>query len=157
MWGNLVRRPFLFGVIFSFVLFGALRADAGERDGNVAPADISWQVLADYEKAIIDRMAADFFERSLRLSQSRQIEAATQAIYRNLRPIEKTRFRAERRLAWRNMSDRQRQALRGVTRPSFNNLAETQKLPFRRNAVDVLSASGAINPRALAAALRLEI
>lgn len=152
-----MRRPVLFGVIFSLVLFGSLRANAGEPGENAAPVDISWQVLADYEKAIIDRMAADFFEKSLRLSQSRQIEAATPAIYRSMPPQEQARFRAERRLLWRNMADRQHQALRGVTRPEFDNLAEIQKLPFRRNAVSVLSASGAINAQALTAALRLEI
>ena len=139
------------------VLFGSLRANAGERGESAAPSDISWQVLADYEKAIIDQMAADFFENSLRLSQSREIEAATPAIYRSMAPKEQARFRAERRLLWRDMSDRQHRALRGVTRPDFDNLAEIQKLPFRQNAVNVLSASGAINAKALTAALRLEI
>lgn len=152
-----MRRPLLFGVIFSLVLFGSLRANAGEADRISAPADISWHVLADYEKAIIDQMAAAFFEKSLRLAQSRQIEAATPAIYRSLAPQDQARFRAERRLMWRNMSDRQRRNLRGVIRPEFDNLTETQKLPFRQNAVSQLSASGAINTTALTAALKQEI
>ncbi len=144
------------------MLFGSLRVNAGEPVARALPAaiswtDISWHVLADYEKAIIDQMASDFFEKSLRLSQSREIEAVTPAIYRSLAPADRARFRAERRLAWRDMSDGQRQALRGVTRPSYDNLAEVQKLPFRRNAVSVLSASGAIDPKALNAALKREI
>lgn len=157
MWGISVRRPLLFGVIFSLVLFGSLRANAGEPGERAHPADISWHALADYEKAIIDRMAADFFEKSLRLSQTRQIEAATPAIYRSLSPHGQAQFRAERRRLWRNMPDRRRQALRGVTRPDFDNLAEIQKLPFRQNAVNLLNASGAINANALTAALRREI
>ena len=152
-----MRRPFLFGVIFSLVLFGSLRVNAGEPGESAARFDISWHVLADYEKAIIDQMAADFFEKSLRLSQTRQIEATTPAIYRSLARHDQARFRAERRLLWRKMSDRKRQALRGVTRPDFDNLAEIQKLPFRQNAVRLLSASGAINATALTAALRHEI
>lgn len=157
MWGIWVRRPLLFGVIFSLVLFGSLRANAGEPGESAGRVDISWQVLADYEKVIIDQMAADFFEKSLRLSQTRQIEAATPAIYLSLPPHDQAQFRAERRRVWRKKSDRQRQALRGVTRPDFDNLAEIQKLPFRRNAVKLLSASGAINANALTAALRREI
>lgn len=139
------------------VLFGSLRAKAGEPGESAAPFDISWHVLADYEKAIIDQMAADFFEKSMRLSQTRRIEATTPAIYLSLAPHDQAQFRAERRRAWGNMSDRQRQALRGVTRPDFDNLAEIQKLPFRQNAVKLLNASGAINANALTAALRREI
>ena len=141
---------------FSFALFGSLKANAA---GPEPPsrADVSWHVLADYERAIIDKMAADFFEKSLRLAQSRRIEAETPAIYRGLSASAKTEFREFRRQQWRAMTDERQQALRNVKWPAFENLSEDQKLPFRQNAVSVLSINGAIDSNALKSALRSEI
>lgn len=157
----MLRRPFLFGVIFSFVFFGSLHAEAGDAASApariYAAADLTWQALADDEKAIIDRMAADFFEASLRLSQSRLIEAHTGKIYRSLTPADRAYFREERRRAWKKMTAAQRLALRGVKRPKFSNLAEPQKQPFRRYALDILGAEGAINQQALADVLAQDI
>ena len=140
---------------FSVALFGSLRAAAQDR--GAPPTDVSWQVLEDYERAIIDKMAADFFEKSLRLAQSRRIEAETTVSYLALSEREKYEFREYRRRQWRAMSEEKRHLLRNVKRPAFDNLAEEQKTPFRQNAVRVLTESGAIDPTALKSALKSEI
>ena len=41
--------------------------------------DARWEALAPGERAMVDRLAADFYESDLRLAQSRQIEARAYA------------------------------------------------------------------------------
>ena len=91
------------------------------------------------ELRLADRMAADFFENSLRLSQSRRIEAETLQHYLSLSPQEREVFRAERRRFYRSLTPEQRLALRNVKVPAYNNLAEHQKERFREAAVSALS------------------
>lgn len=90
---------------------------------------------------MVDRLAADFFERALRLSQSRRIEAATAELYLAGSPEHRFHFRQERRRHWRAMPDHERAALRGVKWPHYSNLAETQKSPFRQRALETLGAA----------------
>lgn len=102
--------------------------------------DPRWDALSESERSLIDRLAADFYESSLRAAQAEAIETRTGELYRNASPAARASFRAERRAAWRRMSEPQRNALRGVKRPAYHNLAETQKTPFRRHALDQLGA-----------------
>jgi len=152
-----LRRPFLFGAIFGLTLFSSLRAGAGEPLRPTSTPNLSWHVLASDEKAVVDRLAADFFSQSLRLSQSRKIEALTAEIYLSQSDQGRARFREERRRLWRAMPENQRRALRSVKRPQYFNLSEAQKRPFRKRAFETLNASGAVNTKALTAALRKEI
>lgn len=99
--------------------------------------------------AIIDLMAADFYENSLRLAQTFKIEAQTAADYQYLPEDQRQLFRSKRRDIWRALSDEQRQTLRGVKRPQFLNLSENQKDPFRKIAFDRLT--GAPRPETVQA------
>ena len=83
---------------------------------------------------LIDRVAADFYKKDLRASQSRNIEAATADIYIGLDAEARARFRDERRARWREMGDDARSVLRAAKTPQFENLTESQKAPFRRAA-----------------------
>ena len=129
--GVQLRRPFLFGAVFSVAFFGSFQASA-QSEADALPAD---------QLALVDRMAADFYESDLRLSQSRQIEASTASIYREMPSEDKASFRDERRDDWRAMSDEQRNALRGVKTPNYDNLADSQKAPFREIAREQLAPS----------------
>jgi hypothetical protein len=141
-----VQRPFLFSAVFALALFGSLHADAQEPAKAIAPSPIGWERLAGDQKAIVDRLAADFFKESLRLSQSRRIEAATAQIYLSLDPEHREAFRAERMRLWTEMSEEERKAFHNVKRPEYGNLTETQKLPFRRNALETLGLIGPAAP-----------
>ena len=88
--------------------------------------------------AIVDLMAADFYENTLRRAQSFKIEAQTSLNYRNLPENERQLFRSNRREIWRALTDDQRQTLRGVKHPQYINLSEPQKDPFRKIALDQL-------------------
>lgn len=94
------------------------------------------------EDLIVERMAADFYENNLRLSQSRNIEAATAQIYRGLEAAKQADFRRQRRRQWRAMDEDARRSLRGVETPRYENLTEAQKAPFRRAAAGRLGAGG---------------
>lgn len=134
-------------------LFLSLAPPADAQTG----VDMRWEVLSKSERAIIDRLAAQFYEESLRYAQSSQIEAHTSELYVHATPAERARFREQRRSSWNEMNESQRHALRGVKRPTFRNLTESQKAPFRRYAIDQLDAAGAIDESAMAAALRNDI
>ncbi len=110
-----MRRPLLICSFFCFAALGAAEARAED-------------------DPLVDRVAAEFYEKSLRRSQSRNIEAATAEIYRRLDEEEKSAFRERRRRAWQDMNETARHSLRGVKTPKFRNLTETQKAPFRRAA-----------------------
>lgn len=93
------------------------------------------------EMRLADRLAADFFENDLRLSQSRRIEAETANQYLSLSPENREAFREERRRFLRSLSHEQRLALRNVKTPAYNNLSEGQKERFRRDAMSRLAPS----------------
>ena len=89
--------------------------------------------------AIVDLMAADFYENSLRRAQSFKIEAQTALDYQKLTENERQLFRSKRREIWQALTDEQRQSLRGVKHPHYINLSEAQKDPFRKIALDRLT------------------
>ncbi|MHA7872400.1 MAG: hypothetical protein ACX939_08630 [Hyphococcus sp.] len=115
---------------------GAMAQEAGRHQMR----DADWRALDPGERVITERVAAQFFESELRLSQSRQIEAATATIYVSKSDEDRAAFREERRQQWRAMSGAERAALRGVKTPAYSNLAESQKAPFRDAALDRLQA-----------------
>lgn len=121
------------------------------------PIDIRWEVLAPDEKAIIDKVAADFYETALRRSQSYAVEAKTSARYAVAEPSARDEFRRRRLQAYEEMSDAERDALRGAKTPAFANLTEEQKAPFRSVALDQLAAAGAVDQDALLDAMRDDI
>lgn len=141
-----MRKSWLCGVLAA-VTFGA--QTVGEKavaQQATAPARASIEanttpLLGSSEQRLADRIAADFFENELRLSQSRRIEAQTAEQYRALAPMEKKAFREERRRLWRAFSHEQQLALRNVKRPAYQNLSEEQKATFRQTAAANLRSS----------------
>ena len=155
----MLRRPLTFGVFFGLATFLSVNVEVGAQEpaSLVAVDDLHWNVLADDEKQIIERMAAAFYEETLRHAQSSAIEAQTASIYASGDEEARARFVKDRRTRWRQMNEAERQALRNAKTPQYGNLTEGQKAPFRRHALDQLGAKGAINEDALATALRSEI
>ena len=155
----MLRKPLTFGLFFGLASFLSVHvdADAQQQPESAIPTDLRWHVLAENEKAIIDRMAADFYENTLRDAQANAIEDETASIYASGDRRERAKFLAERRDQWRKMSDGQRNALRGAKTPQYENLAEEQKRPFRSHAMDLLDSKGAINESALTSALKSEV
>jgi len=145
-----VRRPLTFGVVFGLAMFASLGPRA-------QPADLRWEIMASDEKLIVDRLAADFYEESLRQTQVDAIESHTSEIYAGETPMGRARFRAERRAEWEAMNEAERASLHGMKRPLFRNLTQEQKAPFRRHALDRLRGAGALDRSALADALRNDI
>lgn len=143
-------KSLTFGFILGLVLFNA----AGPR---AQMADLRWEVLAEDEKSLIDRIAADFYEESLRRAQAEAIESHTAQLYARAEPASRASFIEERRAAWEAMNEDQRASLHGAKRPLYRNLTEEQKAPFRRHALDQLGGAGALDSAALAEALRNDI
>ena len=108
---------------------------AAESGKSALPGAYEPSPAAASEMAIIDLIAADFYENALRLAQTFKIEAQTAVDYRYLPEDQRQLFRSKRRDIWRALSDEQRQTLRGVKRPQFLNLSENQKDAFRKIAV----------------------
>lgn len=136
-----MRKSFLLSAILFIPLNGAVSAVAEEIDtravsprGDVATSSVSY----DAGTVFIDLMAADFFEKELRLAQSLKIEAATARRYLSLNETDRARFREDRKRIWRSLSDSERAALRGAKRPLFSNLDDRQKQTFRRIAAQEL-------------------
>ena len=144
-----MRRPGL----FSFIFLAATLLSVSPRAQSVTAQDVRYEVLATGERAIIDRIAADFYEKDLRQTQSEAIEDATTAAYLAGSNEDRAAFRDERRSEWREMTDGARAALRSAKHPTYSNLTDEQKAPFRRHAIDRLSAAGAIDENVLAEAL----
>jgi hypothetical protein len=119
--------------------------------------DARFEVLAPEERLLIDRIAADFYERAMRRAQTEAIEDNTAEAYRRADAETRAQFRDERRAAWRAMSERKKDGLKAAKRPLYDNLTEDQKAPFRRHAINRLDAAGAIDDAALASALQSEI
>ena len=133
-------------LFLSAIAAAALAAPAVEAQEARAPENTSLDreglpTLEAGEMRLADRIAADFFENGLRLSQSRRIEAETAVYYVSLSPEEREEFREERRRFLRALSHEQRLALRNVKRPAYNNLSENQKERFRQQAVSALAPS----------------
>lgn len=154
-----LRKVLTFGVFFGLGLFASIdiRAQEAVAPQSAAFADMRWEALSDDERTIVDRLAADFYEDSLRYSQASAIEAHTAELYSSLPEKDRSAFREERQAQWNAMSEAERRSFRGVERPRFDNLAEAQKMPFRKYALDRLDAAGAIDKDALLDALRDDI
>jgi len=103
-----------------------------------------WYALGESDQRIVDRIASDFYERSLRYAQSQAIESQTAALYASAEPARRSAYREQRRDQWQSLNPAQRDALRGVKRPTFLHLSENQKWPFRVHALNELGATGAI-------------
>ncbi len=148
-----MRRPILFSIAFGLGLAGSLNARAqGYAESHIKtappagqtviePTEVARQALD--RQVLVDRMAADFFESSLRHSQAQRVQAATADAYQAMTPEQRAEFREQRRAAWRAMSENQRRSLRNTKTPSYLSLSEEQKRPFRDIALDQLTASGA--------------
>ena len=148
--GVYVYKPLTFGLAFGLAMFASIGPRA-------QTADLRWEVLADDEKQIIDRVAADFYEESLRQSQAEAIESHTSEIYASGSDEQRDEFRNERRSEWQAMTPVERASLREAKRPLFRNLTEEQKAPFRRHALDRLGGVGALDADAIADALKNDI
>lgn len=157
--GSQLRRPLVFGVVFGLTTFLSVNVSvqAEDRSSVMRGYDVRWEALAPDEKAMVDRMAADFYQDTLRHAQASAIEENTLRSYLALDPVERAEFRSERRKQWREMSEEQRQALRNSETPNFYNLTEEQKRPFRSHALDMLGGQGALNESALQSAMRHEV
>ncbi|MEO0612976.1 MAG: hypothetical protein AAFY83_06660 [Pseudomonadota bacterium] len=155
-----MRRAFVFGFFFSIGLLGSFeprvpmapslaQSHSAQSYGSgsalvaASPAAL-WQAMGPGERLIVDRLATDFYERSLRSAQSQQIEQQTARRYRQVTPTQRSAYRDARRSQWAHMNSYQQQALRGAKRPQFIHLSDQQKWPFRTHALNQLSAAGAI-------------
>ncbi|MEM9616819.1 MAG: hypothetical protein AAF936_02570 [Pseudomonadota bacterium] len=132
-------KNILFGLFFAIAASGSMTALAQSGGFSSSRAEARWEGLSDNERAMVDRIAADFYQSDLRLAQSRQIEASTSAIYASLSDKEREQFREERRSDWKAMQQEERAALRNVKLPAYSNLTEAQKAPFRQIALDRLA------------------
>lgn len=146
------RRPLTFGLVFGFALFGSLGPGAHAQD----PA-LVWDILSADERAIVDRLAADFYQESLRRTQADAIEETTSRLYAEAGKAERARFLDERRRQWDALSQTERERIRGVKQPEYRNLTESQKTPFREHAINRLGGAGAIDEDRLAEAFRRDI
>ena len=131
-------------------MFGSFGAKAQD-------LDLLWQILTPEDRSIVDRLAADFYQESLRQVQADAIEDRTSAIYASAAETERMQFRAERRSRWSEMSEATRNELRNAKRPEYENLTDDQKAPFREHALRRLGGAGAIDERALAEAFSRDI
>ena len=157
-----MRKAFLFGVAFAFATCGSLSVAAEEATAptlanhhqnhqqaepphfpviaKISQSDDGrWLSLKPDAQLMVDKVAADFFEKSLRQAQSSTIELNTAQEYMGLSEAERTAFRKTRLAQWQQMSQAERLRLRNVKTPSFMNLTESQKWPFRLHALDQLN------------------
>jgi hypothetical protein len=148
-----LRRPVTFAACFGLASFLAIGPEAHAQ----GLSDVRYEVLAEDEQAIVDRIAADFYEKDLSAAQTEAIEGHTSAIYAAGSREERARMRAERRAEWRAMAEAERRALMDAKRPRYDNLTADQKAPFRAHAINRLRAADAIDEDALSAALREDI
>lgn len=140
-----MRRPLLFSFVFSCAYFGSFNAGAQvlkqTQDISIESllAELPAMASIRHEDAIEAR-AAEFFERSLRLSQAKRIEADTASAYRQMEPKARAEFRNQRRRQWKTFSERQKSSLRSVKTPQYRNLSESQQQLFRNIAARQLGA-----------------
>ncbi|MEL7486066.1 MAG: hypothetical protein AAGJ87_02495, partial [Pseudomonadota bacterium] len=128
---GVLRRPFLFFLVFAIFFCGSLSSEA-------LAGDARWLSLSPQERALVDRVAADLYESSLSRPDARTLEQLTSRAYASGAPVDRARFRAFRREEWRALSPAERAALRAAKQPVFRNLTTGQKAPFRRQALDML-------------------
>jgi len=140
-----VRRPATFWITFALATMLTIAPEARAQ----GVAEIRYEAFAEDEKAIVDRIAADFYEEDLRPSQSEAIERRTSEIYLEAGAEERERMREERRAEWTAMSEAARASLMEAKSPLYGNLTDAQKAPFRRHAIDRLTAAGAVDEAAL--------
>ena len=130
-------KSFLFSAVFGFTLFGSFGVTAHAQSNVSATASDSGGQF------MVDRVAADFFENSMRQSQSKRVQAETAAIYQNMGEAERAAFRERRRAMWQAMSEAEKMSLRDAKTPRYLNLTEEQKRPFRDIAQSQLTGGGA--------------
>lgn len=145
----MLRKSLLFGFVFGFTMFSSFGSHGQTYTATPPQPAIShtqalWYTMNVNDRLIVDRLATDFYERSLRYAQTRSIETNTVRAYRGATPPARARYRHQRRQQWQQMNPHQQQALRNVKRPVFVHLSEAQKWPFRRHALHQLGAGGAI-------------
>ncbi len=149
----MLRKSLLSGFAFGFTMFSTFGWNGAVPDSIAqtygAPQQVSqtqsiWYSMGHSDRVIVDRLAADFYERSLRYSQTQTIENNTARAYAGATAPNRANFRAERRQQWHQMNGNQQQAMRNVKRPVFAHLSELQKWPFRDHALHQLGAAGAI-------------
>ncbi len=134
-----MRKNTLFGLVLGVALCGSSASIGQDSSQFQHNGPLQWETLSQNEQLLVDRMAADFYESDLRLTQSRQIEASTAATYSSMSEKERFEFREDRREIWQNMQDDEREALRNVKLPTYSNLSDSQKAPFRQIAIDRLA------------------
>lgn len=155
-----MRKSLLFGVVFGFGLFSSFDnssmvspsfaqqqhyyAAPAPQQHYVDPVVALWQSMGTSERVIVDRLATDFYERSLRYAQSQAIEQQTSRRYSQAHPAQRSAYRNERRNQWQQLNQYQQKALRDAKRPRFIHLSDAQKWPFRTHALNQLGAAGAI-------------
>ncbi len=135
----MLRKFLVFSFIFGCLFCTTSNAIAADPYDPAAPASYEPQLPDTGELDLLDLIAADFYENTLRRAQSFKIEAQTALNYQQLSRDARMRFRSERRAIWLALSDIQRQSLRSVKSPQFNNLSEAQKSPFREIALNQLT------------------
>ncbi len=141
-----MRKIFFLSVVSYLAVFASAEAQISERwapagQTAVAPTAVSRQAIT--QEALVDRMAADFYENALRHSQALRIQKATAEAYRAMGEEDRAQFREQRRAAWLIMNKDQRQSLRNTKTPRYLLLTEEQKQPFRDIALDQLTANSA--------------
>ena len=134
-----MRKNTLVGLVFGVALCASSASIGQDSSQFQHNGPLQWETLSENEQILVDRMAADFYESDLRLTQSRQIEASTAASYSSMSPEERFDFRENRRETWQNMQDEERAALRNAKLPTYSNLTDGQKAPFRQIAIDRLA------------------
>jgi len=137
--GNQLRKNTLFGFVFAVALCGSSASIGQDNTQFQHNGPLQWETLSQNEQLLVDRLAADFYESDLRLTQSRQIEASTATNYSSMSAEERAEFRENRRDTWQNMQDEERATLRNVKLPSYSNLTDEQKAAFRKIAIDRLA------------------
>ena len=154
----MLRNSLVMGFVFGFTLFSSFsfetRLQSSQAQSYVQNRGLEnqhiWSQMSMGDRLIVDRIAGDFYERSLRYAQTTNIEQQTARLYTHATPAQRANYRHQRRQQWKDMNNRQRQSLRNVKRPVFMNLSPAQKWPFRQYALDQLGANGAIQPNAQA-------
>ena len=146
MWA----KSLIAGFVFGFTLFSSFGFEAGVQSSYAQghqhhqyTAQL-WATMGPGDREIVDRLAADFYERSLRYAQTQTIERQTAQLYAGATPANRASYLQQRRQQWQQMDGHQQQALRNTKRPLFVHLSEQQKWPFREHALNQLGASGAI-------------
>lgn len=155
---GMLRKAFLFGFIFGFTMIASIgpqgtvqasyaqdQYSGGYSQPVANPLAQLWYSMGPNDRMIVDRIAADFYERSMRYAQTQSIQSSTAQAYVQSHPQTRHEWRQERRQQWQALNENQRQAMRAAKRPSFMHLTDAQKWPFRTHALQQLASAGAVN------------